>query len=60
MKSAYPVFIAEHNNDFLVFVPDFEIYTEGKSMTDAMEKELIIRMMGKNYLRHQTIMKPWQ
>ena len=37
MKSAYPVFIAEHNNDFLVFVPDFEIYTEGKSMTDAME-----------------------
>lgn len=37
MKSAYPVFIAEHNNDYLVFVPDFEIYTEGKSMTDAME-----------------------
>ena len=37
MKSAYPVFIAEHNNDLLVFVPDFEIYTEGKSMTDAME-----------------------
>lgn len=37
MKSAYPVFIAEHNNDYLVFVPDFEIYTEGKSMTDAIE-----------------------
>lgn len=37
MKSAYPVFTAEHNNDYLVFVPDFEIYTEGKSMTDAIE-----------------------
>lgn len=37
MKSAYPVFITEHNNDYLVFVPDFEIYTEGKSVTDAME-----------------------
>ena len=37
MKCAYPVFIAEHNKDYLVFVPDFEIYTEGKSMTDAIE-----------------------
>lgn len=37
MKSAYPVFIAEHNKDYLVFVPDFEIYTEGKNMTDAIE-----------------------
>ena len=37
MKCAYPVFIAEHNKDYLVFIPDFEIYTEGKSMTDAIE-----------------------
>lgn len=37
MKQAYPVFIAEHGKDFLVFVPDLDIYTEGKSMADAME-----------------------
>lgn len=37
MKCAYPVFIAENNKDYLVFIPDFEIYTEGKSMTDAIE-----------------------
>ena len=37
MKQAYPVFIAEHGKDFLVYVPDMDIYTEGKSMVDAME-----------------------
>lgn len=37
MKQAYPVFIALHENDYLVYVPDMDIYTEGKSVTDAME-----------------------
>lgn len=37
MKQAYPVFIAEFEKDFLVYVPDMDIYTEGKSMADAME-----------------------
>ncbi len=37
MKKAYPIFIVEHMEDYLVFVPDFEIYTEGKSLVDAME-----------------------
>lgn len=37
MKTAYPIFIAENNNDYLVFVPDMEIYTEGKSFVDAIE-----------------------
>lgn len=37
MKQAYPVFIAEQGKDFLVYVPDMDIYTEGESLADAME-----------------------
>ncbi len=37
MKTVYPVFIAQNNNDYLVFVPDLEIYTEGVSFVDAIE-----------------------
>lgn len=36
MKSVYPVFIAQCDQDFLVFIPDWDIYTEGKSMLDAI------------------------
>lgn len=37
MKQVYPVFIAEYKKDFLVYVPDMDIYTEGKSIVDAIE-----------------------
>ena len=37
MKRAYPTFIAQSGADFLVYVPDMEIYTEGSSLTDAIE-----------------------
>mgnify|MGYP003391788036 FL=1 len=37
MKQVYPTFIAEHNNTYLVYVPDMNIYTEGKSLADAIE-----------------------
>lgn len=37
MKAAYPVLMKKCNNDFLVYVPDLEIYTEGKNITDAIE-----------------------
>ena len=37
MKEAYPVFVKECGNDYLVYVPDMEIYTEGKSLVDAIE-----------------------
>ena len=36
MKAIYPVFIAKSNNEYLVYVPDWEIYTEGKDMVDAI------------------------
>ena len=37
MKRAFPVLIKEYQNDFLVFIPDMQIYTEGKDFSDAME-----------------------
>lgn len=37
MKKAYPTFIAESGKDFLVYVPDMDIYTEGRDMEDAIE-----------------------
>jgi predicted RNase H-like HicB family nuclease len=37
VKQVYPTFIAEYESDFLVYVPDMDIYTEGKSMVEAIE-----------------------
>ena len=37
MKQVYPTFIAKDNKDYLVYVPDMDIYTEGTSMADAIE-----------------------
>ncbi|MBP8967941.1 MAG: type II toxin-antitoxin system HicB family antitoxin [Lachnospiraceae bacterium] len=36
-KNTYPTFIKENGKIFLVYVPDLDIYTEGKSLTDAIE-----------------------
>lgn len=37
MKNVYPVFFTKTDTIVLVEVPDLEILTEGKSMTDAIE-----------------------
>lgn len=37
MKKAYPTFIARSGDEHLVYVPDMEIFTEGKSLVDAIE-----------------------
>ncbi|MBQ7265537.1 MAG: type II toxin-antitoxin system HicB family antitoxin [Firmicutes bacterium] len=37
MKRAYPSFIAKVNNDYLIFIPDMKIYTEGTSLANAIE-----------------------
>lgn len=37
MKKAYPVFIAENKGDYLVYAPDMDIYTEAKSLVDAID-----------------------
>lgn len=36
MKSVYPTFIAQNGKDFLVYVPDMDIYTEGSDFADAI------------------------
>ena len=33
---AYPVFIKQDGDDYLVYVPDWDIYTEGESFPDAI------------------------
>ena len=37
MKQVYPAFITDYKEDYLVYVPDLDIYTEGKTMADAIE-----------------------
>ena len=37
MKRVYPTFIIEDGQAFLVYVPDMGIYTEGKSMAEAIK-----------------------
>lgn len=43
MKNAYPVFIQKDGEDYLVYVPDIDAYTSGKSMykTIYMARELL-------------------
>ena len=36
MKKVYPIIMKQNRKDFLVFVPDMEIYTEGKDEFDAI------------------------
>lgn len=51
MKGAYPILIKECGDDYLVYVPDMEIYTEGKSVADAMEMARdAIGLKGVDYL----------
>lgn len=37
MKNVYPTFIAQNGKDFLVYVPDMDIYTEGTDFANAIE-----------------------
>ncbi len=37
MKGVYPIFIVQNEEDFLVSIPDWDIFTEGKSIGDAIE-----------------------
>ena len=36
MKRAFPVLVKKEGADFLVFVPDLKIFTEGRDMADAI------------------------
>ena len=37
MKTAYPIVLKPNESGYLVFVPDFNINTEGRNLADAME-----------------------
>lgn len=37
MKLAYPIILTPHNNEFVVYVPDLEINTQGKDIANAIE-----------------------
>ena len=37
MKEAYPIILTQEKNWYLVYVPDFEINTQGESLAEAME-----------------------
>ena len=37
MKEAYPIVITKGMENLIVYVPDFEINTQGKDLADAME-----------------------
>lgn len=37
MKEAYAIVLTKSDKDYLVYVPDFQINTEGKSVPDAIE-----------------------
>ena len=36
MRIAYPTFIVQDGKDYLVFVPDMDIYSEGSTFADAI------------------------
>lgn len=37
LAKVYPVLIKQDEDDFLVYIPDFDTYTEGNSLADAIE-----------------------
>lgn len=37
MKAAYPIILHDEQDDIIVFVPDFNINTQGKDFADAIE-----------------------
>ncbi len=36
-RMTYPAFVKENGGEYLVYVPDMEIYTEGKDFEDALD-----------------------
>ncbi|MBQ7227211.1 MAG: type II toxin-antitoxin system HicB family antitoxin [Clostridia bacterium] len=63
MKRVYPIVITPSGNNYVVFVPDFEMNTEGNSIEDAliMAREAIglcgitLEDMGKNIPEPKTL-----
>ena len=37
MKKTYPIVLTPDNNGFIVYMPDFDINTQGHDLTEAIE-----------------------
>lgn len=37
MKNAYPIILTPEEKGFTVYIPDFDIYTQGRNLSEAME-----------------------
>ncbi len=37
MKNSYPIILTPDANGFTVYIPDFDIYSQGKNLTEAIE-----------------------
>lgn len=37
MKNSYPIILTPEDNGFTVFIPDFDINTQGRDLTEAIE-----------------------
>lgn len=50
MTRVYPILVKENEGAFLVYIPDWEQYTEGKDFADAMNMARdCIGLMGITY-----------
>lgn len=36
MKAVYPIIISKYDNDYVVYIPDFDINTQGKDVAEAI------------------------
>lgn len=37
MKNTYPVIFTKSGEDFIAYIPDFDMYTQGSTLTEAIE-----------------------
>ena len=60
MKEAYPIVISPADGGYIVYIPDFDINTEGNSLTDAIEmaRDAIGQSAGTSRFLHGSTMKP--
>ena len=50
MKNSYPIILTPDEPGYIVFIPDFNVNTEGESLTEAIEMARdAIGLMGIDY-----------
>ncbi len=50
MKNSYPIILTPEKGEYLVYIPDFDIYTQGETITESIEMARdAIGLMGIDY-----------